>query len=164
MDEARVLRPPQPSACEVWRPAPWRWWANAGMSLTPDETAEILTEMVQHLLAYAASRDDLDHLIAARDLVQHMGWAMFRLKDIPEPYHLDPTGKALAASVIERLVRVYSAPPNNHQQAAPQWCDTVPPSPVELWLIDPKWADGTALNPTFRRRNIIALANFLSYL
>lgn len=133
------------------------------MPLTPDETADILTELIQHLLAYAASKDDLDHLIAALDIVQHMGWAMVRLADFPEPHHLDPTGKALAASIIERLAGVYSAPPHNQSQTIPAWCATVPASPVKVWLIAPEWAEGMEQCPVFARRNIIALANFLSF-
>lgn len=131
--------------------------------MTCTQAAEALDGMVHHLLAHAANRDNLNHLVAALDTVQHLCWAMVRLVEIPEPNHLGPVGKALAASVVERLAEVYGAPPHNQPQTAPAWCATVPASPAVIWLIAPEWADGVELNPAFARRNIMALANFLAF-
>lgn len=131
--------------------------------MNPADTALALNVITNHLLAHAASHDDLDHLVAALDLVQHMCWSGVQLKDIPEPVGMDGVRKALAACVAERLAAVYSSPPHNQRQAAPAWCAGVPPSPVEVWLIDREWADGATLNPIFRRRNIMALEDFLSF-
>lgn len=126
--------------------------------------AEALAEMVDHLVAHSADHDDLDHLVAALDIVQALCWENVSLRDIPEPFVMNPMRKALAASVVERLaLEVYSSPPHNQHQQVPAWCAAVPPSPADVWLVAPEWADGAALNPIFYRRNIIALANFLSF-
>lgn len=132
-------------------------------SMDQHAAAEALAEMVDHLLAHAADHDDLDHLVQALDIVQMWCWENVRLEDIPAPTGMDATRMALAASVIERLVEVYRAPPHNQPQQAPAWCSAVPPSPVEIWLVQPVWAGGAALNPIFQRRNIMALENVLSF-
>lgn len=133
------------------------------MSVTDTQAAEALARLVNHLLAHATNHDDLDHLVAALDLVQHLCWNRVQLNAIPEPVEMDAVQKALAASVVERLVEVYSSSPHNQQQTAPAWCAGVPPSPVEVWLVEREWADGTALNPIFQHRNIMALENVLSF-
>lgn len=131
--------------------------------MEPQVATEALARLVAHLLAHAADYDDLDHLVQALDIVQALFWKNVRLEDIPEPVWMDAVAKALAACVAERLAEVYSSPPHNHRQVAPAWCVNVAPSPVEVWLVDREWADGTALNPTFRRRNVLTLENFLSF-
>lgn len=132
-------------------------------SMDQQTTAQALARLVDHLLSHAADHDDLDHLIAALDIVQWMCWEKVRLKDIPEPVDMGAMKKAVAASVIERLVQVYASPPHNQPQRVPEWCAGVPPSPVEVWLVDREWADGATLNPVFRRRNIMAMENFLMF-
>lgn len=133
------------------------------MPVNPADAALALTAITNHLLTHAADHDDLDHLVQALDIVQHMCWENVSLKDIPQPTGMDAVRKALAASVVERLVDVYHAPPHNQPQQAPAWCAKVPSSPVEVWLVDREWADGETLNPIFRRRNIMALENFLMF-
>lgn len=133
------------------------------MPLTDTQAAEALAEIVDHLLAHASDHDDLDHLVAALDIVQHLCWNGASIKDIPEPVGMDAVQKALAAGVVERLVEVYSSPPHNLPQQAPAWCAGIPPSPAEIWLVDREWAEGITLNPIFRRRNIMVLENFLMF-
>jgi len=134
------------------------------MSVTDTQAAEALARLVNNLLAHAAdTTDDLDHLIAALDIVQWMCWEKVRLKDIPEPVDMGAMKKAVAASVIERLVQVYASPPHNQPQRVPEWCAGVPPSPVEVWLVNREWAEGITVNPIFRRRNIMAMENFLMF-
>lgn len=132
-------------------------------SMDQQAAVQALARLVNHLLAHAADHDDLDHLIAALDIVQWMCWEKVRLKDIPEPVDMGAMKKAVAASVIERLVQVYASPPHNQPQRVPAWCATVPPSPIRVWLIDQEWAEGESMNPVFRRRNIMALENFLMF-
>lgn len=132
-------------------------------SMDQQTAVQALARLVDHLLAHAADHDDLDHLIAALDIVQWMCWEKVRLKDIPEPVDMGAMKKAVAASVVERLVQVYSSPPHGQRQQAPGWCAGVPPNPAEIWLVDRDLADGAMLNPVFKRRNIITLANFLSF-
>lgn len=132
-------------------------------SMDQQTAAQALARLVNNLLAHAADHDDLDHLIAALDIVQHMCWENVSLKDIPEPVGMGAMKKAVAASVVERLVEVYSAPPHNLPQHAPAWCAKVSPSPVEVWLVNREWAEGITLNPIFRRRNIMAMENFLMF-
>jgi hypothetical protein len=124
---------------------------------------EALARLVDHLLAHAADHDDLDHLVAALDIVQHICWGHVQLMDIPEPVWMDATAKAMAACVAERLAEVYSSPPHNHRQVAPAWCVNVAPSPVEVWLVNREFAEGVMSNSIFRRRNIVALENFLAF-
>ncbi|MBR9972047.1 hypothetical protein [Magnetospirillum sulfuroxidans] len=133
------------------------------MPVSPNEAADALAEIVRHLLDHAANHDDLDHLVAALDIVQHLCWNGVSLKDITEPVKMDAVQMALAAGVVERLVEVYSAPPHNLPQQAPVWCAGVPPSPIEVWLVSPTPAEGATLNPIFRRRNVVTLENFLSF-
>lgn len=133
------------------------------MPVNPADAALALNAITNHLLAHAADHNNLDHLVAALDIVQVWCWENVRLEDIPAPTGMDATRMALAASIVERLVEVYRASPHNQPQQAPAWCAAVPPSPVEIWLVQPVWADGVALNPIFQRRNIIALENVLSF-
>lgn len=133
------------------------------MPMTDTQAAEALAEIVDHLLAHAADHDDLDHLVAALDIVQHLCWTGVQLKAIPEPVEMDGVRKALAACVVERLAEVYSSPPHNQRQVASAWCAAVPASPIEVWLVNREWAEGITLNPIFRRRNIMAMENFLMF-
>lgn len=132
-------------------------------SMDQQTAVQALARLVDHLLAHAADHDDLDHLIAALDIVQWMCWEKVRLKDIPEPVDMGAMKKAVTASVVERLVEVYSAAPHNQRQVASAWCAAVPASPIEVWLVNREWAEGITLNPIFRRRNIMAMENFLMF-
>jgi hypothetical protein len=133
--------------------------------MTPTVAAEALAEMIEHLLrhaeAIAQNDEDLDDLIEALDIVQALCWEGVVLETIPEPTDMDATWKALAACVVERLAEVYSSPPHDLEQRVPGWREIAPPSPVEVWLIDRNFGERNALNPIFKRRNIMALENFL---
>lgn len=126
---------------------------------------DLLHQIAVSLLAHAERRDedDLDYLIAALDAVQALYRSGVALAEIPAPSDIDPRVRAIKASVLERLVEVWGAPPHDRpHERAPSWCSAIEPSPEEIWLIPPDFA-GHPLDPTFGRRNIRALANFLMF-
>lgn len=133
-------------------------------TMMPPIAAQALAEMIEELLAHAAGDDNrLSHLVRALDIVQWMYRERVRLAAIPEPTDMDPVEMALAASVVEGLVGVYTTPPHCQHQRAPEWCATVPPSPTTIWLVPPQFAAEEPLNEKFHRRNIKVLETFLFF-
>lgn len=130
--------------------------------------AQAIDQIASDLLEFAESVEDdaapLDALIRALDGVQALCWSGLALSEIPEPCRDDPQLQALKAGLIERLVEVFNHPTHGGAHHAPDWCSDAGGLATrdEIWLIRRDQAEW-GLNPTLRRRGVMALGNFLMF-
>ena len=124
-----------------------------------DNLDDALDKMVDYLLSY----EEIEFL----DLVQYVwrrGWPMASAQI---PNDTDPLRRALKASLIERMVEIWSSPPKNSPEQAPEWCASIPPTPERFSVISPEdealWIEEPPC-PVFEKRNIFAPKEFMFFL
>ena len=121
-----------------------------------DQTLDL---MVEQLLKY----DE----IAFLDLVQFVWRRGWKLENATLSESKDPLKQALRASLIERMVDIWNAPPKNSDEKVPVWCEAVPAVSERFWVIKPEdrylWESEPA-NAIFAKRNIFAPKEFMFFL
>ncbi|PUA29163.1 MAG: hypothetical protein B0W54_00710 [Cellvibrio sp. 79] len=119
---------------------------------------QALDLMVDRLLEY----DE----IAFLDLVQFVWRRGWKLENATIPESKDPLRKALGASLVERMVEVWNAPPKNSDEKVPVWCEGVPAVFDRFWVVKPEdrnlWESEPA-NAIFAKRNIFAPKEFMFF-
>jgi hypothetical protein len=124
-----------------------------------DDLDTTLDKMVDLLLVH----DEIPFL----DLVQHVWRRGWPLGSASAPQDPDPLRRALKASLIERMVEIWNAPPKNAAEKAPEWCQSVPAIETRFSVIGPDdqaiWKNEPP-SPIFERRNIFAPREFMFFL
>lgn len=118
-----------------------------------------LDRMVDLLLKF----DEIPFL----DLVQHVWRRGWSLSAASPPKDSDPLRRALKACLLERMAEIWSGPPKNIDEQAPNWCGSIPALSVRFSVIKPEdqafWENEPS-SPVFERRNIFAPKEFMFFL
>lgn len=118
-----------------------------------------LDHMTDKLLAY----DE----IAFLDMVQFVWRRGWPLESALAPSDDSQLRCAIKACLIERMVELWSMPPKNSPEKAPEWCANIPAAPERFSVIEAKeeafWANEPS-NPIFAKRNIFAPKEFMFFL
>lgn len=131
-------------------------------------TNNTIHQITSYLLEFSKNIENeyapLNPLLRALDGVQAFWLSGQSLSEMPEPQGDEARVLVLKAAIIERLVEVYNHPLHGGDQRVPFWCVDVPKlcPKDEIWLIrrdQIEWG----LNPTLRRRGVMALENFLMF-
>lgn len=121
---------------------------------------------------YADPLGWLDELVAAllenrdidfRSLIEWLFRHDVLPEQFPDPGYDDPLRYALAASIVERMAEVWQTPPHDKPSSLPEWCNGVPALSTPFLLIPPDLTRFRT-NPTFKKRNILALDGFMNFI
>ncbi|MFA7555344.1 MAG: hypothetical protein WCY88_13925 [Spongiibacteraceae bacterium] len=105
--------------------------------------------------------------IAFLELVQFIWRRGWKLEGATAPSSTDLLKNALKACFVERMVQIWSAPPKNSPEKAPEWCKDIPMVEDGFSVIKPEeqpfW-QGEPANEIFKKRNIFAPKEFMFFL
>jgi len=126
-------------------------------------------ELLAHKLSAFRGRRDVSDAeeIPFLDLVQFVWRRGWNLSSAVDPRELDPIRYALKASILDRMIELWIAPPRSGSESSPEWCSHVPPSRETFSVIHPDhmemWRDEPWC-PACRERNIFAPESFMFFL
>lgn len=119
----------------------------------------VLNSMVDKLLAY----DEIAFLDGVQ-FIWRRGWP---LESVSPPEDDSILRQALKASIVERMVEIWTAPPKNSIEQTPSWCNNITALSEPFSVIKQEeqhlWKDEPC-NAIFEKRNIFAPKEFMFFL
>jgi len=115
----------------------------------------ILDKMADYLLA--------GQEIEFSDLLLDWYREGFQCHFVPRPTDIDPLKLAVKASIIERMVVVFNAPPHNKAQSVPNWCGEVSAVEKPVNLQSSRLLEDELFCEDFEKRNLYVVKNFMFF-
>jgi transcriptional regulator with XRE-family HTH domain len=135
----------------------------------PDVIRENFEAQRKQKLRASAMLDDMttkllsDDEIGFSDLILDWHREGLACDSVPQPGDKDMLRLAVKASIVERLVEVFNAPPHNENQTPAPWCYSIGSLDEPVKLQSDRLLEDEDYNETFKKRNLYVVSNFMFF-